>query len=272
MKTKTIYLLVAMTISSFASAQNSFSLKEMKTLPKDLQLKNEIQKYEVITDHFTSDIFCHFINKMRVKGEYTRGLDGGNVKWNDVSVAMSMAENAEFSQGTPISYMEDFTYFPGEDMIKADKFVTFKEYSAFTKNLVWDMLAIEGFAWSSFGNLELNEDYAAENFNGKIDLAGEGFFENKDVRLTWTGISERNGETCAVINYRTFRNPLEVSAEGMDMKGRSHYWGTIWVSLEDKEIEHAVLYEDVIMEMILPGQTQKQALNITREITMKKLL
>ncbi len=101
-------------------------------------------------------------------------------------------------------------------------------------------------------------------------MAGQGSFENKDIKLTWTGISKQNGELCAVIDYRTMNNLLEVSYEGMDMKGRSHYWGTIWVSLKDKQIEHAVLYEDVVMEMNLPGQTQKQIMNSTREICFKR--
>jgi hypothetical protein len=99
-----------------------------------------------------------------------------------------------------------------------------------------------------------------------------GSFENKDMVLTWTGITERNGEYCAVIEFRTMNNPLEYTGEGMSMKGRSHYWGTIWVSLEDKQIEHAVLFEDVVMEMNLPGQTTKQIMDAVREISFVKVL
>jgi hypothetical protein len=209
---------------------------------------------------------------MRVKGEYTRGFEKGKAKWNNVSIAMAMSRDAEFPTGNPVDYMENFTYNISEDMLKPEAFATFGENSAFTKNLIWDMMAIEGFAWSSFEKLKLNVPMSDERFNGKLDLAGQGSFENKDVQITWTGISQRNGETCAVIEYRTFNNPLEYSGEGMAMKGRSHYWGTIWVSLEDKQIEHAVLYEDVIMEMNLPGQTNKQIMNAVREISFVKVL
>lgn len=134
------------------------------------------------------------------------------------------------------------------------------------------MMAIEGFGWSAWEKLKLNEPYSAKDFNGKMDLAGQGSFENKDVYLTWTGISQRNGESCAVIEYRTMNNPVEYSGDGMTMKGRSHYWGTIWVSLEDKQIEHAVLFEDVVMEMNLPGQTSKQIMDATREISFVKVI
>jgi len=242
------------------------------SLPQNLELKDELQKYVVTTDHFNTDIFGNFFNKMRVKGEYTRGLGNGTVKWNNVSIAMAMSRDAEFPTGNPVDYMENFTYNISEDMLKPEAFATFGENSAFTKNLVWDMMGIEGLGWATWDKLQLNVPYSAKEFNGKLDLAGKGSFENKNIIITWTGISQRNGEPCAVIEYRTFNNPLEYAGEGMALKGRSHYWGTIWVSLEDKQIEHAVLYEDVIMEMNLPGQTNKQIMDATREISFLKVL
>ena len=261
-----------MAFSQKKSNVNVAGLLQAGTLPQNLELKDELQKYVVTTDHFNTDIFANFFNKMRVKGEYTRGLENGKVKWNNCSVAMSMSRDAEFPAGAPISYMEDFSYLVTTDMLNPENFTTFTENSAFAKNLIWDMMAIEGFGWSAWDKLKLNEPYSAKDFNGKMELAGQGSFENKDVILTWTGISQRNGESCAVIEYQTMNNPLDYSGEGMTMKGRSHYWGTIWVSLEDKQIEHAVLYEDVVMEMNLPGQTNKQIMDATREISFVKVL
>jgi hypothetical protein len=262
-----------MSVSQNGNAQKVSEILASGKLPQSLELKDEPQKYIVTTDHFNTDIFGNFFNKMRVKGEYTRGFEKGKAKWNNVTIAMAMTREAEFPAGNPVDYMENFTYNPAsEEMLNAEAFESFKENSAFTKNLIWDMMAIEGFAWHSFEKLKLNEPYSDERFNGKLDLAGQGSFENKDVQITWTGVSERNGENCAVIEYRTFNNPLEYSGEGMNMKGRSHYWGTIWVSLADKQVEHAVLYEDVIMEMLLPGQTQKQILNAVREISFVKVI
>ena len=40
----------------------------------------------------------------------------------------------------------------------------------------------------------------------------------------------------------------------MTLKGRSHYWGAIWVSLASRQIEYATLQEDVLGEMTLTGQ------------------
>ncbi|KAF0239071.1 MAG: hypothetical protein FD181_456 [Prolixibacteraceae bacterium] len=279
MKTQKFFLVTILVLTTglmaFSQKKTDSNVNEQLTaelLPQNLKLKDELQKYVVTTDHFNSDIFGNFFNKMRVKGEYTRGLENGKVKWSNCSVAMSMSRDAEFEQGTPLKYMEDFSYSVSEDMLKPENFTTFTEHSAFAKNLIWDMMAIEGFGWSAWDKLKLNEPYSAKDFNGKMDLAGQGSFENKDVILTWTGISKRNSENCAVIEFRTMNNPLEYSGDGMSMKGRSHYWGTIWVSLEDKQIEHAVLFEDVVMEMNLPGQTNKQIMDATREISFVKVI
>ncbi len=277
MKTKNILLslvlILPVVLLAFAQEEPSVNPSEILkkgVLPQSLELKDDLQKYVVTTDHFNFDMFGNFFNKQRIQGEYTRGLGNGMVKWNNVNFAFSMQKNADFPTGNKVDYMENFTYSPSENMLNSDKFQNFGENSAFTKNLVWDMMGIEGFAWSAWNRLKLNEPYSANDFNGKMDLAGNGSFENKNVVLTWTGVTEMNGEVCALIDYRTFDNPLEYATEGVSMKGRSHYWGTIWVSLEDKQIEHATLYEDVIMEMLLPGQTTKQIMDARREITYVK--
>jgi hypothetical protein len=261
-----------MAFSQKKSNVNVTGLLKTGTLPQSLELKDELQKYEVTTDHFNTDIFGNFINKMRVKGEYTRGYENGKAKWNNVTVAMSMARDGEFPQGAALNYMENFSYSISEDMLKAENFTTFRENSAFAKNLIWDMMGIEGIGWMYFDKLTLNQPFKANYFNGKMNLAGQGSFENKDMEIIWTGVSQRNDEQCAVIEFRTMNNPLEYSGDGMTMKGRSHYWGTIWVSLEDKQIEHAVLYEDVLMELNLPGQTNKQIMDATREISFVKVI
>lgn len=277
MKTKLLTMITALIICSapaFGQQKpqvNPEKILESGKLPQSLELKNDLQKFVVTTDHFNTDIFGNFFNKIRIKGEYTRGLPEDQVKWNNVSVAMSMSRNDEFGTGSPVAYMENFSYKVSEDMLKPEKFSTFTEHSAYTKNLVWDMMGIEGLAWVYFNKLELNKPMEAAFFNGKMDLAGMGSFENKDMVLTWTGISQMNNEYCAVIEFRTMNNPLEYSGDGMSMKGRSHYWGTIWVSAEDKQVEHAVLFEDVMMEIQLPGQTGKQIMDATREITYQRI-
>jgi hypothetical protein len=105
-----------------------------------------------------------------------------------------------------------------------------------------------------------------------VNMPGVGTFQNRDVRLTWIGRSQRNGDDCAVIDYRAYFNPLEIANGGMTLKGRSHYWGEIWVSLTTKQIEYATLQEDVLGEMKLPGQDAARVINVFRSGVFEPVL
>lgn len=270
---------IIFTIIVFASSINSSAQTQGKwesyltALPKNLELSEPSpQRYRVTSDYYNGDVYGNFFDKTRVMGEYTRGLKDGTVKWNKVSIAQGKTRDGGYEKAMPQPYMEDFTYFPSDKLIEAEAFTTFPPNSFHTKNLVWDVLGIEGFAWHYFDSLQLNVPFKAAAFNGEIQLTGEGTFENRNVLLTWTGISRMNGDVCALIDYRTFDNPLTIKNDYIDIKGRSHYWGTIWVSLADKQIEHAVLYEDAVMEMKFAGQENMQLVDVTREIVFEKIV
>jgi hypothetical protein len=91
-----------------------------------------------------------------------------------------------------------------------------------------------------------------------------GTFHNRDIVLEYVGRSQRNGQDCALIDYRAFFNPLQIATGGMTLNGRSDYWGQIWVSLATKQIEYATIYEEVNGEIKLPGQDAPQLLSVFR--------
>lgn len=262
-------------LSQMANAQKKAKSIDgyLNQLPSGLELiENGPQHYQITTDYFTKDIYGNFINKVRVTGDYTRGLENDKVSWHDVRITTPVAsEKKSFPEGELFNPMENFTYVPSAEMVNPDAFPGFPPNSFYAKNLVWDMLGLEGFAWYYFDSLHLNIPFAANAFNSDVDLAGEGTFTNKNIKLTWTGISRVNGEICAVIEYLAMDNPLKIKTDVMEMNGRSHYWGTIWVSLEDKQIELARLNEDVIMDMKLPNMPEKQLMNTTRDIVIQKV-
>src|SRR6056297_1681395 len=127
MKTEKFFGMVVLFFltASAAFAQEKMNTEVFKSLPQSLELKDEIQKYRVVTNHVNSDIFGNFFNKMQVKGDYTRGLEGGKVKWNQVSVAMSMQPEGIYPGGEKLEFMENFTYVPSEEMIQPEKFENF---------------------------------------------------------------------------------------------------------------------------------------------------
>jgi hypothetical protein len=272
--------LLAAFVFTTASGQNDCKTDQyLKALPAGLELlEKNPQRYLMTAIYYNKDIYGKFFDKTKVAGEYTRGLEDGYVKWNNVTIATSTEENGIFPEGKKMEYMEDFRYKPLKDMVKESAFSAFppnNPYDIQTKNLVWDMMGIEAFAWVYYDSLKLNQNYAPKDINGKVDLAGSGYFENKHIILNWSGITRLNGEVCAIIQFLAMDNPLEFNSEinGMQItvKGRSHYWGNVLISLEDKQIEQVRMYEDVVMKVNIPAIQNEMISNATREITVDKL-
>lgn len=88
--------------------------------------------------------------------------------------------------------------------------------------------------------------------------------------MRWTGISEVNDEVCALLLYRSLANPVQYSA-AMGTNGRSLYWGNIWVSLADKQVEYFTMIEDVFLEIPMPGESAKRVMNLQREVTFERV-
>ncbi|KPK84179.1 MAG: hypothetical protein AMS27_10650 [Bacteroides sp. SM23_62_1] len=272
-------MFIAISWFNLAYGQRSGEVDQyLKALPSDLELKETVpQKYLMTAVYYNKDIYGNFSDKTRVRGEYTRGLDNGNVRWNNVRIAYSNQLDGVFPEGQLQEYMEDFLYKPSEEIVSESTFADWPANNPNdfnSKNLVWDMMALEAFAWEFFDSVKLNHYYAPSVLKAKVDLAGTGYFENKNIQLNWSGITKMNGELCAVIQFLAMDNPLEINTEinGMEIaiKGRSHYWGNVLVSLEDRQIEDAIMYEDVVMKLKIPG-IQDNIVNTTREIKVDKL-
>jgi hypothetical protein len=223
--------------------------------------------YRFTVDYSTSNTRGQVIHRQVLTGDYTRGLPSGDVVWKNVTSAESNGDVAPSGPGQKRDFMEGFRYHKDPTNLSGamgpDFFKGFPPTAVFERNLVWDTEMIEMFGQGQFEHLKLNQVY---HFISNEDAAmpGVGTFHNKDVQLEWTGRSRRNGQDCAVIAYRAYFNPLDIANGGMTMKGRSHYWGEIWVSLSTKQIEYATLYEDVLGELKLAGQDAPQIINVFR--------
>jgi hypothetical protein len=218
-------------------------------------------------NHTVTDTVGRVVQRQRVLGEYTRGLPGGEAVWKNVTVAESNGPGELSEPGQKRAFMEGLRYHAGSaslsETMKPEFFKAFPPTAIFERNLVWDTGMIEMFGQDQFEHLKLNEPYRAFSAQN-VDMPGVGTFQNRDVQLTWVGRSQRNGQECALIDYRAYFNPLDIANGGMTLKGRSHYWGEIWVSLATKQIEYATLQEDVLGEMKLAGQDAAQIINVFR--------
>ena len=223
--------------------------------------------YRFTMDYTAADTRGQVTHRQHVEATYTRGLPSGDVVWNDVTVAEADGATAPLPAPQKRAFMEGFRYRKSPtvlgDTMKPDFFKDAPPTAIIERNLVWDEEAIEWFGQAHFEHLKLNEPYRLLS-SQTVDMPGIGTFQNRDVQLVWSGRSRRNGEDCALIDYRAFFNPLDIANGGMTLKGRSHYWGQIWVSLATKQVEYATLYEEVLAEMTLPGQDKPQLIDVFR--------
>jgi len=241
------------------------------TLPSSLAVKQDgPQSWRFTCDYYNLDTKGHLGSRVRYSALYTRGLPGDAVRWSDVTVASNTDGSDKFPAAEKREFMEGFSYphTSDKDMLKPGFFRGFPPMAMQERNLVWDTEMIEAFGQTQFEHLRLNTPYHVPD-SADVDLAGMGSFHHKDLQLIWTGISKRNGQECALIDYRAFFNQLEISNPAVTLTGRSHYWGQIWVSLTTKRIEYATLYEDVLGEMKLQSQEKPMTISVFRIGTLE---
>jgi hypothetical protein len=239
----------------------------LSTLPTVALQENAPQRYVFSCTYFSFDLTGSLTGKERVSGEYTRALPDGSARWNHVEIARALHLDDTFPPGEAQNYMEGFSYRPGTaDQFKESFFAGFPKGMQ-TKTMVWDVSMFEQFAWKYFDRLKLNEPYQIQPSD--ISLPG-GAFHNRRPVLTWVGISKMNNKLCAVIQYEVFFNKLSLSVEGQDLQGRSDYWGSIWVSLTDKQIENGTLNEGVLLGIEIPGQSEKHPMSIFRQAAFQR--
>ncbi len=243
------------------------------TLPPGTTVKDSGPRtYKFTVEYNTANTKGETWMRQRLTGEYTRGLPGGEVMWKNVTQADAVGgATAPFAAAQKRDFLEGFRY--QNDLastLKPDFFKAFPPTAVMERNLIWDTGMIEVFGQNFFDHLKLNEPYHVVS-NQDVNMPDVGTFHNRDVVLEWIGRSQRNGQDCALIRYEAFFNPLEIASGGMTLKGRSDYWGQIWVSLATKQIEYGTINESVVGEMKLPGQNTTQVLNIFRSGSLEPI-
>jgi hypothetical protein len=234
-------------------------------LPQGMTVKDSGPRtYRFTVDYNSANTKGEIVHRQRIVGEYTRGLEGGEVEWKNVTQADAVGPTAPFGAAQKRDFMEGFRYHNNlGSTMKPDFFKGFPPTAVLERNLVWDTGGIEMFGQNHFEHLKLNEPYHLGT-DRDVVMPDVGTFRNHDIVLEWIGRSERNGQDCALITYQAFFNPLQIVNGGMTLTGRSDYWGEIWVSLETKQIEYATIKEVVVGEMKLPGQDTTQVIYVFR--------
>ena len=64
---------------------------------------------------------------------------------------------------------------------------------------------------------------------------------------------------------------MKINNNQMSVKGRSLYYGEIWISLSDKQVEYATMVEDVVMKLKSSIFPEEQLIDLQREIIFNKV-
>ena len=246
----------------------------LSSLPTDLAFEGTVPlKYRVTSILHNRGIGGDIRNKVQLTAEFTRSVEDGDVscRWNNVQVAAPSDPANSFPPGTLLDYMEGFGYSLSEGIMEEHLYrhIPDGDLKHLLKTLVWDAATLEPVFWDHFDEFQLNRDYIVPGFEDiTLAMGNWGVLRMKDLKMRWMGISEVNGEVCALLLYRSLANPVQYSAM-MGTNGRSLYWGNIWVSLEDKQIEYFTMVEDVFLEMPIPGESAKRVMNLQREVTFE---
>jgi hypothetical protein len=220
------------------------------------------------------DLYGNFTSKTKVTGDYTRGFPGDSVTWNNIYISGSNNFSEPFPAGKNQEYMENIKYVPSPKMVEEKE--AFKNFPSspeniYARNLIWDMMSFEIFAWTYYDSLKLNDPYIIPDINGQFNMADIGKYSHDKIMLCWKGISEINDELCAVVDFTAIDNKVELSMDQIKTKGTEQYWGTILVSLKTKNIEHAEMYSGTIQEIEVKGMKDKFLVKTIRELEVNRI-
>jgi hypothetical protein len=267
-----ITLLMIVPGITWGQSEKAFIKKYLTALPS-VPVSNALQKYRMTAVYTNRDLYGNFTGKTKVSGEYTRGLENGFVTWNNVFISGSNIFSEPFPEGEKQEYMENMRYVPSSEMLKAGAFRDFPNDpgSVFAKNLIWDMMTIEQFAWNFSDSLSLNRIYTIPDIKGEFEMADIGTYSHTSIQVCWTGISVVNNTLCAAIDYRALDNKIALDMDQIKTKGTEQYWGTNMISLKTRLIESAVMYGGTMQEIEVKGFDKKFLIKTIRELWVDKI-
>ena len=275
MKT-TIYLLLICVISiNCISAQQRDVIEYFRLDPQEIQPQSsELQEYDVTLKWQNLDaINGTKINCNAVKATYIFGLENDRSAWSDVRLGrindfrQSRFESVALPAFNDLCYKAMDTSFLYEEFYKNIP----PEQRELAKWLVSDALQMQGLAIYAFDSLSYNEEFMPELLdNYDVRFQDWVTFTSRYQKLVWSGISEHNNEICAIVKFNSDYNPIKIDNDELTVEGRALYYGEIWISLEDKQVEYAVMFEDDIFSLKSHEHSHEQLIDLQREIVFNK--
>lgn len=276
MKTLIYLIVICLLFMCCAIAQNGTVDQYFDINPRDITAQNsEPQTYDVTLKWQNLDAMNgRKLNCNAVKATYVIGIENDYVAWRDVSLAQVNDFKQTQFKGKDLPSFNNFSYKPKNTAFLSEKFYENipTEQRDLAKWLVSDAIQMQGLAWYVFDSLAYNKEFVPkllENYDVKFE--DWVTFTNRYQKMIWSGIGKHNGEICAIVKFESHYNPVEIDNAQMRVKGRSLFYGEMWISLLDKQVEYASMFEDVIMKLTSSMFPDEQLIDLQREIVFNKL-
>ena len=258
------------TVDSFA--QSTKIEKYLDNLPQGLKTDtNKPMHYKLTIDWTNRDIDGNPINHSIAIGELTKAFENDSIKLSNVTLTEaggSVTNKQKLKELDGLKYKID-----GDNFTKPDFYKDFPQARIdLIRWFVQDQLAFEVYGLMYFDSLKLDTPFYPDFFrNHKAQFDKYVNFNTRDLNITWTGISKIDNEICALIHFQALYNTIDADTDVMKLNGRSCFWGDIWISLNDKQIEYATMSEDLIFKMNLKANNYEQRINLQRELKFEKI-
>lgn len=273
MKNLVILFLVLFPGPAFNQSRNVNELLSLQ--PSSINYKPEIQNYNVTLKWQNLDaINGNKFNCNTVKALFTVDLPGDSVRWNNVRLGFATDFNQKEFDGKELPGFNNFTYKGVNlDFLRVDFYKKLPaEHIDIARWLVSDAIQMKGLAWYVFDSMRYKEEFIPKVLtNSDIKFENWVTFSSRYQKLTWSSIAEYNNEICAVVQFQSLYNPLEINNATTKLKGRSLYWGEMWISLKDKQVEYAIMYEDVVFKLKSDNFPQEQLIDLQRVVNFEKV-
>lgn len=199
--------------------------------------------------------------------------DKNITRWQDAKLA-SIGDFSEEPESTvDLPALDGFEYESfTDDFLQEDFFDDIApELRDLAKWLVSDAMQMQGLAVYVMDSLTFGQEFIPvllEDY--EIEFQNWVSFSSRYQKLAWSAITKHNDEICAVIKFESEYNPVSADTPAMSFRGRSLYYGEMWVSLHDKQLEYAIMFEDVIMKLESDAFPGGQLVDLQREIVFEK--
>lgn len=230
----------------------------------------EIQEYDFTMKFLQKDpVEGVIFSGQAVKASYSY-INGDSIKWDNVTMSAISGFSEQITEGQRLAAFDGFSYKTGhDDFLSADFYKAIPlELHDWAMMLVTDAVQMHEMGLIVADSLEFGKAYYPafmDNFD--IEFEESGSFSSDRQKFTWSGLTKYNGEVCAVVDFESQFSMMNFETEHFSMKGRSMYYGVMYISLEDKQVEYSRMMEDVVRRMTPPGQI----VNTQREVIFRKI-